>query len=180
MHVVRMALAIAVLCVAAWTLFRVPWTLQSCNIEKRRAEQFIERSTTIASDFARQAAAVRAAERMERCAAALPNDWQCHYLAGSLHRAAARKPAAMASYRAALALEERPEIYYVISVLQLENGETEEALRNAEKATTFNVNFADSYAPPLRNELWEKVRERKRLLKAKREVDTLQSAPSPR
>jgi hypothetical protein len=168
MRVVRAALAIVAVFVALWTLYRVPWTRQMCNIEKRRAEQLTTRAETIASDFARQATAVRAAERMERCIASFPSDWQCHVLEGALHQIAERKPAAMASYRAALALEERPEIYAAISILQLEQGQTEEGLRNAEKATTFNLEFAARYEPSLRDELWARARERERLLKAER------------
>jgi len=167
MRLVRASLAIVVFCVAGFTLFRVPWTRQSCNIEKRRAEQLIERAQTIVSDFERQDAASRAAERMDRCIAATPDDWQLYFLAGALHEIAGRAPVGMARYQAALALEERPEIYQAISFLQLQRGEAEEGLRNAEKATSFNLQFAESYQPLLRDQLWVKALERERLLKQK-------------
>lgn len=165
MRAVRLALAIAVVCAAAFAL-RAPWRMQQCNVEKRSALGFLANAQSIASDFQRQAAATRAAERMERCIAVTPGDWQVHFLAGALYEVAGRAPLATARYQEALTLEERPEIYHAISVLQLVNGQADEGLRNAEKATTFSLEYADGYEPTLRSELYAKVLERRARLEA--------------
>jgi hypothetical protein len=167
MRFVRIVLAIAVVCVAAVAIQRQPWTVQRCNVEKRRAEGFVANAESIVSDFDRTQGALRAAERMERCIAATPNDWQVHFLAGVLNDVAGRPQVAMARYRAAMALEERPDIYQAMSFTQLANGEGEEGLRNAEKATTFNIDFTRGYAPELQVQLLEKARERRDRLRAK-------------
>lgn len=163
MRAVRVVLAVAVVGTAAFAL-RVPWRTQRCNVEKRSALAFLANAQSIASDFQRQAAATRAGERMERCIAATPGDWQVHFLAGALHEVAGRTPLATARYQAALELEERPEIYHALSVLQLANGQADEGLRNAEKATTFSLEYADGYEPTLRAQLYAKALERRQRL----------------
>ncbi len=163
MRAVRVVLAIAVVCAALFAL-RVPWRTQRCNVEKRSALAFLANAQSIASDFQRQATATRAAERMERCIAETPSDWQVHFLAGALYEVAGRTPLATARYQAALTLEERPEIYHAISVLQLVNGQADEGLRNAEKATTFSLEYADGYEPTLRAQLYAKALERRKRL----------------
>lgn len=165
MRIVRVLVAIAALIVAGIAIVRVPWAERRCNVEKRKAEGFLLGAEEIASDFDRQRAAAAGAERMERCVADLPGDWQTHFLAGGLHEVAGRRQLAEQRYKAALALEERPEIYIALSLLQLANGEAEEGLRNAEKATSFNLKFANSYEPDLRAALWAKALEHERRMK---------------
>lgn len=165
MRIVRALLAVAVLIAAGMTLVRDPWTQGRCNIEKRNAEGFLMSADQIASDFDRQRGAAAAAARMERCVEQMPSDWQARFLAGGLHEVAGRTSMAEVRYREALALEERPEIYLALSLLQLANGEPVEGLRNAEKATVFNLKFANSYEPDLRAQLWAKAKARERRLK---------------
>ena len=164
MRLLRSMVALAVAIVAGIALVRVPWALLRCNIEKRHAEQLIDQSATILSDFERQRAAAEETDRLERCAVAFPADWQVHFLMANLHQIAGRKPAALHSYELALALEQRPEIYYGISLLQFENGQTAEAIANAEKAATFNLKFADQYQRQLRDQLFVTVLARERRL----------------
>jgi tetratricopeptide (TPR) repeat protein len=169
MRLLRSLLALAVLIVAGILLIRVPWALQRCNIEKRHAEQVIDRSESIVSDFDRQRVAAEETARLERCAVAFPADWQLHFLMANLHQIAGRKPAALHSYELALALEQRPEIYYGMSLLQFENGQAAEGLANAEKAALFNLQFADLYEQRLRDDLFAKglTRQRRLLEKAR-------------
>jgi len=103
---------------------------------------------------------------MEQCITDMPGDWQAHFLAGAAYEVAGRVPTAEARYESALKLEERPEIYLALSLLQYANGEPEAGLRNAEKATGFNLKFANSYDSDLRAQLWWKAKERERRLKA--------------
>jgi predicted TPR repeat methyltransferase len=164
MRLLRSLLALAVVIVAGIAVVRVPWALQRCNIEKRHAEQLIDRSQTIVSDFDRQRVAAEETARLERCAVACPADWQVHFLMATLHQIAGREPAALHSYELALALEQRPEIYYGMSLIQLENGQAAEGLANAEQAARFNLQFADLYEKQLRDELWVKGLAHERLL----------------
>jgi tetratricopeptide (TPR) repeat protein len=165
MRLVRMLLAAAVVIVAGVAIPRQPWTVQRCNIEKRAAEGFVENSESIVSDFDRRQGALRAAERMERCIAVTPNDWQVYFLAGALNDVAGRPEIAMARYRAAMALAERPDIYQAMSFIQLAHGEGAEGLRNAEKAATFNIEFTRGYAPELQSQLLAKVLARRERLR---------------
>lgn len=165
MRIVRALLAVAVLLVAALAIVREPWTVERCNIQKRKAEAFLGSAEEIASDFDRQRAALLMAERMERCVAETPNDWQAHFLSGALQGVAGRPAMAKTRYTAALALEERPEIYIALSLLEFANGEPEEALKNAEKATGFNLEYANEFEPDLRAQLWHTAKERERRLK---------------
>jgi tetratricopeptide (TPR) repeat protein len=165
MRIVRALLAIAVLIVAGLAIVRETWTVERCNMQKRKAEAFLGSVEQIASDFDRERAALAAAERMERCVAETPNDWQAHFLSGALYGVAGRTAIARTRYTAALALEERPEIYIALSLLQFANGEPEEGLKNAEKATGFNLEYANEFEPDLRAQLWHMAKERERRLK---------------
>ena len=165
MRIVRAAVAVAVLIAAGLAIVRGPWTVQRCNIEKRKAEGFLQSAAEIVSDFDRQRAASAAAERMERCIAVTPSDWQAHFLGGALHELAGRRQLAEQRYQSALALEQRPEIYIALSLLQLADGRAEEGLHNAEVATGFNLKFANEYEPDLRAQLWAKALARQERLK---------------
>ncbi len=164
MRLLRIVLAVAVVAVATVAVVRHPLQRYLCNRAKWSAEEWIERASAIHSDFARQAGARRSIARLERCATACAGDWQVHFLRGVLQEIAGRDTVALASYRAALSLEERPEIYYAMSVLQFKNGEPEEALANAAKAALFNVAFADRFDYQMRARLADQVEERRRRL----------------
>lgn len=165
MRVLRAALAGIVVVAALLAVARTQWSRFACNREKRAAEGLLNRLQTVVSDFQRQDAARRAAERMERCAAETPGDWQVHFLLATLQATAGRNEAALQTYRHSLALEERPETYYAISVIHFENGRMDEALANAEKAAIFSAAFAEKYAEPLRHALYVKLAERRERLR---------------
>lgn len=165
MRALRAALAGIVIVAALAGVARFPWARFQCNREKRAAEGLLARLDTIVSDFQRQDAARRAAERMERCVARTPGDWQVHFLLATLQAGAGRSAAALQTYRNSLALEERPETYHAISLIHFENGEMDEALANAEKAVVFSAAFADQYAEPLRHALYVKLEERSKQLR---------------
>jgi tetratricopeptide (TPR) repeat protein len=164
MRAARGLLALAFVVVAAAAMIRQPWAQCRCNVEKRAAEAAIDRARARASDVEQQRIASQAIPRLIACARSTPDDWQVHFLLGSLWGLAGKNDRAMESYKTALELERRPEIYFSLSMAQFEHGEPEEGLRNAEQAAMFNIAYADEYDPRLKNTLWQRFGERQQRL----------------
>jgi hypothetical protein len=87
------------------------------EVSRYAAEHRLRQATTaLAQIVARPAAPAETVRRLERvagvaaAAAGLPGDWRPHQVAGAARLLAGQGEAALAHYRAALALGERPEV----------------------------------------------------------------------
>ena len=167
-RVLKALLAITFAGVAALAVVRGPIARQRCNVAKGNAQRVIERCRTIPSDAVRQPLAARAVPALRASCATSGADWESEYLLGTLQSLAGRRSEGIESYQAALVLQQRPEIYFSLSVVQMENGDPLNAMENARHAALFDIEFAEEYEPHFKNQLWNDFNDRQQRILARK------------
>jgi len=175
MKFVRALLAVAVVVIACIAVHRLCWMRYTCDVEKKNADRRLTRAFREMNESERVAVGRAMLARLRPCLDEDPFDYQLRVSYGMAADAAGQKSLAMEMYKAALALNERPEILANIAELQFELGQADEARANLQRAVNFHVAYVTRAAEPLRTELFEEMKARRaRLLKAQnRPVDEL-------
>lgn len=170
MKAIRALLAIAVLAAAIVAVHRFCWQRYECDVVSKSVDRRLHRA--FRDHSVNEALGLAMMRRLEPCLAQQPFNYQLLVTYGNAASAAGRKDRAMEMYRAALALNERPEILANIAELQFEMGRPDEARQNLLRAMTFNLVFARRAAEPMRSELIAAVKARRAaLLRAKNRAD---------
>jgi len=134
-----------------------------CEIDKFTLQRQMTRVLKM-HDYTRSDIGRAAIPRLKECIDHDPGDFEAVYLLGTAAEIAGQQELALANYQKALDLNERPEIYASLGVLQLQMGQYEEAMQNLRQAILFNSYFAMSISSPLREEMLNAALARKELL----------------
>jgi O-antigen ligase len=147
--------AIAVTCLAA---YRVGWMRYRTEVVKKRAEERLYRDYS--SDYERLRVARAVTSELAPYFENDPADYQTLFMMATAADNLKRKGQALTMYERALSLNQRPEIYANIAVLQLELGRADAARDNMMRAAIFNVLYVEQVADPLRGEIIVAVHDR--------------------
>jgi len=131
-----------------------------CNLEKGRINADIRDLLRFGVGDLRIARATRNAEACRRCTELYPQDYEMLILLGMNERALGHPEESLRAYRRALALNERPEIYGHMAVVELQQGNVAAAREHLLRAATFSVVFTALVDEPLRSEVYTAAMER--------------------
>lgn len=153
----RALLAVAVVIAAAVSAWRLVIPRYRCNRDKA-----IVNATTILlesgpADYERTVKARRLAETCRRCLERFFEDYEFHLLLASNQWLMGDFEGAERSYRNSLALNERPETYANLALMQIEMGKTAEARKNLYHASLFHLAACELVTDPLRTEVRQAV-----------------------
>lgn len=168
MRILKIAVAAAACAAAVLVIARGIVPRYQCSAEKKRSELWM-RGARDASLDQRMTVARAAIPRLMHCVETDPSDYEAMFLLGVAQMEAEQKEAAVRTFQAALAVNERPETYTRLGLLQLELGDAEEARRNLLRAAYFNLHLMEgALSPDLAWELsYAAQQRRKRLLKGR-------------
>lgn len=167
MKALRIVIAVLVVTMSAVYGARVVYPRVPCNLAK---EQISAELTAIRDDpeYRRIPAARELARECRTCLEKYPNDYHLQFLMGMVERQLGQAENAQESLTRAIELNARPEFYTNLGVVQLENGEAEEARRNILTAGLFSLRRIESVSEPLHGEVIAAVQNRYAQLRAKR------------
>jgi len=131
----------AVVCGAA--IVKFAYQPFACSREMTRLTQLTDAVEDTANDYERTMRARRNLERLSALRAECPTDVRVHMLTGANLEILGRPEDALASYQAALAADQRPEIYAAIGEIQIQLGRPEDAIASYVRAARFNRNLYD-------------------------------------
>ena len=165
MRSIRIAIAAVLCAVVALAIVRNVVPRFQCSAEKKRTEGWLETARESGSLDRRIAVARDAIPHLLRCVERDPSDYEALFLIGVARREAEQNDAALQAFSSSLALNERPETYASIALLQLEMGKAEEARRNFRQAVYFNLDMIDYVDAAMREEMQTAALERQARLK---------------
>lgn len=157
MRWVRRFAAILLVAVSALATWKLVLPRHSCNQSKTIVNSAIIRLGREPADFQRTSEARELVRRCLRCLEVLPNDYEFHLLLGSAQGLLGDFAGAERSYRHSLELNERPETYAYLALIQLEQGKTDGARQNLYHAALFNLGVVELVTDPLRTEVYRAV-----------------------
>jgi tetratricopeptide (TPR) repeat protein len=167
MRVIRIAVAAALCAVVALAIARNIVPRYQCSVEKKRTEAWLATVSESRSPDRRIAVARQAIPRLLQCVERDPSDYEALFLLGVARREAEQQEAALQAFSSSLALNERPETYTSVALLQLERGQAEEARHNLRQAAYFHLDIVDHVDHAMRVELTEAAEARQARLKAR-------------
>lgn len=130
-------LAITAIAISALIALRYGvWLPMRCERAVSRSLDAIDDAAT-RDDFARHAAAKYAEAAMRGCECLESTDVKIAYVRGTIHRYRGEPLPAIASYRRALAIDRRPEIYIDLGLAQLDAFNARDALESFATAGSF-------------------------------------------
>jgi tetratricopeptide (TPR) repeat protein len=155
--IARIAVAAAAALIGAWALVRFAYMPCRCNAEVSAltvATEVVERT---ASDYERTVRTRRNLRELGPLREACPTEVRVPLLIGANHELAGRFEDALRSYREALTVQERPEIYIAMATMQIQTGRVDEAIESYVTAARFAPHLARMIVSP---EVQRRVTER--------------------
>lgn len=166
MRILKLAVAAALCLTIALVIQRGIVTRYQCSAEKKRTELWLVTASESGSPERALSVARGAIPRLMRCVESDPSDYEALFLLGQARSAAEQREAALQTFQASLAINERPETYANVGILQLEAGNAEEARRNLLQAVYFHANIITEVEDTFGLELFTAAEERQRRLNA--------------
>lgn len=166
MRWLKLALAAALCTAVALAIWHGVVPRYLCDTEKKRTELWLDTARESGSIDRRIAVARAAIPRLMQCVEHDPADYEALFLLAVARRDAEQREAALRTFEATLALNERPEIHTNVGILQLEQGRLEEARQNLLRAAYFNIAFSGEVDQALAAELYAEVEKRQARLRA--------------
>jgi tetratricopeptide (TPR) repeat protein len=164
MKAVRWLLALLLVAATIAVIERRVLPRLQCNRDKARIQAEAKEFENTGDEYLRTTRARRNIEACRRCVERVPADYEMWFLLGVNQRVLQLHDEALRSFRQALALNERPETYAEIALLELERGNVDEARALLVKAAMFNMMFSEYVSNPLRREIYvEVLRKQKQL-----------------
>lgn len=146
---------------AVTAIWQVPVRRYQANLQRRQIDLLVARAEGSSSEHERRALALRAIELTHQPLETNPVDYKTLILKGAAEAAAGRGDEALATYRHALTVNERPETYAYMGVLQMERGEVDAAMANLLRAAEFNVVMTRLVAPSTQKLIYDELKKRK-------------------
>src|SRR5690349_22499907 len=141
----------------------------SCNRAKGRINRDVRRSERIGDENVRMSQARANVIDCRRCLEIYPEDFQLHMLLGANLHILGDSDEALQSFRRALAIAERPEMYSQMAEIEIARGNITAARALMLKAATFSTRFLENVDEPMRSDVATEVMARqKRLLAARK------------
>ena len=175
MRLLKIAIAAALCVVVALVIQRRIFARYQCSAEKKRTELWLETASESGPSERANAVARGAVPRLMRCVESDPSDYEALFLLGRARTLAQQREAALQAYQASLAVNERPETYANVGILQLEAGNAEEARRNLLQAVYFHANIIKDVEGTFGMELYTAAEDRQRRLNAQKNPRGAQS-----
>jgi tetratricopeptide (TPR) repeat protein len=167
MRLVRIAVAATLSVAVALVIWQRILPRYECSAQKKKAELWLE-SASEAGSFDRRISVARGViPRLMHCVENDPSDYEALFLLGVARYEAGQREAAMQAFSVALALNERPEIYTSLGIMQLETGQATAARENLLRAASFNIAFSGEVEASLAAELYAEVEKRRERLRAR-------------
>ncbi|HEU4888614.1 MAG TPA: hypothetical protein VFV49_12055 [Thermoanaerobaculia bacterium] len=157
MKVIRVLLALMIAAAATAVVVRVAIPRLECNLAKGRINRDVRRMGRTGNEYERISHARRNAATCRECIALFPQDHHWYMLLGANLRILGDNEAALQSFRHAVTLIERPEIYAQIAELEIERGNIEAGRKALMTASTFQIFYVDYVSEPLRSEIQNAV-----------------------
>lgn len=157
MKAVRWLLALLLIAASIAVIERRVLPRLQCNRDKARIQAEAKEFENTGDEYLRTTRARRNIEACRRCVERVPAEYEMWFLLGVNQRVLQQHDEALRSFRQALALNERPETYAEIAVLELERGNVAEARALLVKASMFNMTFSEYVSDPLRREIYAEV-----------------------
>lgn len=164
MKAVRLLLALLIVAASLLVIAQTLVPRAQCNREKGRIQAEILEFANTGDDYVRIARARRNVEAGRRCIARVPADHEMWFLLGVNQRVLQRSDEALQSFRRALALNERPETYAEIALLELERGNVQLARELLVRAAMFNMTYSEYVSPDLGAEIYLEAERRQKAL----------------
>lgn len=165
MTAVRWLLALMLIAGSVAVIARRILPIVECNREKARIQAEAKEFENTGDEYLRTTRARRNIEACRRCVERVPAEYEMWFLLGVNQRVLQQRDDALQSFRQALALNERPETYAEIALLELERGNVDQARQLLVRAAMFNVMFSEYVSNPLRREIYREVLRRQEALK---------------
>lgn len=149
--------AAALLCV--WGLVRLAYEPHRCNAEITLLTARTAAAENTASDYERLLRTRQHLQELELLHEMCPTEVRVPMLIGENQELSGRAEAALRSYQAALAVEQRPEIYVAIALQQIQTGHVDEAIESYVTAARFAPRLVDNIlSPEVRRRVVERLR----------------------
>jgi tetratricopeptide (TPR) repeat protein len=123
-----------------------------CRATVERVAKMSQR-LNVSSDLAVHIQARDNLELLQKCESACSTNAEFYMLKAENETALERYDAALATYRRALEVDRRPELYLQAGLMQLQLGETREATETLLTACRFNYTMSGDLPDPLRAEI---------------------------
>lgn len=161
-------LVVAACAAAAWQLV-IP--RYACNRDKAIVNSWTIRLSRGSAEFERTSKARELVDLCRRCLEHFPNDNEFHLLLASNLLFLGDTEGAEQSFLRSIALNQRPEAFAYLAVMQLEQGRMDEARKNLYYGALFNMTVVEAVSEPLRTEVATAVIARHRSLGSSHALD---------
>lgn len=168
MKALRWVVAALAVIVSLAAIARLVVPRVQCNREKARLRVEARAFRDMGDEYARTMRARRNVEVCRRCVALVPDDYLMWFLLGINEGVLQRPDDALRSFRQSLALNERPETYAEIALVELRRGNVETARELLIRASMFNMTFSEYVEHPMRSDIYIEAQRRQRELLARR------------
>jgi tetratricopeptide (TPR) repeat protein len=166
MKALRALVALLLLGAAGFAIAKGMVPRLECNLAKGRINRDVRRFARTGNEYERVERARRNVDECRRWIEIFPGDHQLYMLLGANLRVLGNLDGAVESFRQALALVQRPEIYSQIGELEIERGNIDAGRAAVLKAATFHMLYVEIVDEPLRSEIYNAVMERYQRLHA--------------
>ena len=143
---VRIAASVAIVAAAAAAVARLCWQPWLCNREEARIAARIAKMLEFPGALSVRIGARQDLEAIERCIRADPTVVNRYMLKAALLRIVQRRSEAIETYRDALRVDRRPELWFLLGQTQLEEHRVEPAIENLMITAVLSVHLV--YAIP--------------------------------
>jgi tetratricopeptide (TPR) repeat protein len=164
----RSILALLVVAAALALIARGVLPRIGCNLEKGRINREVRSFDRSGDEQTRMAQARVNIAACRRCLDIYPEDFQLHMLMGANLRILDYSEEALQSYRRALEIAQRPEIYAQMAEIEIERGNPDAARALLRTAALFDIRFVEMVDEPMRGEVRAEVLARHRRLQETR------------
>jgi Flp pilus assembly protein TadD len=168
MRALRTVLALLVSIAALALIARGVTPRIACNRDKGRINREVRRFERTGDENGRTTSARNNVIDCRRCLAIYPEDFQLHMLMGANLRVLGDAEGALQSYRRALAIAERPEMYAQMAEIEIERGDIVAARALMLTAASFNTRLLETVDEPMRSDIAREVFAKQERLRAAR------------
>ena len=144
----RVVASLAIAAVAASAIVRLCWQPWLCNQEEGRVEKWILKNVDSAATISVRIAARGQLERIDGCIRADPTIVNRYMLKAALLRMLNRPAEAAETYRDALRIDRRPELWLGLGETQLQTQQIEPAIENLMNATLLSIHLISDIPEP--------------------------------